>query len=514
MPDPVTAIKRLLKDICLFSEHVSGLRLRSYQREVARAVVDSVVHRKGLTFVVIFPRQSGKNELQAQIETYLLCLLQRTDCEIVKVSPTWKPQAANAMRRLERVLSRNLFTRRVWKKEQGHIYRVGSARMIFLSASPAANLVGATASVLLECDEAQDVLISKWDKDIAPMAASANATRVFWGTAWTSQTLLAREKRLALDLQKRDGVRRVFELAAGEVKAEVPAYGDFVEEEIRRHGRANPFVRSQYFSEEIDLEAGMFPPERLALMQGSHPPQPAPLPGRQYALTIDVGGEDFSAASAGDSPASRDRDATALTIFDIDSASLSPDLLAGPCFRTVFRRVWRGESQVAVFRQTAALIELWNPHRVVVDATGVGEGLASFLLKIRPAAVIPFKFSQASKSSLGWKFLSLIDSGRYKEHAALQAALPAAGQPGGNPAGLQALFWEQCRHTGFEILPGPGKICRWGVPEDARSPQNGLPVHDDLLLSAALVAALDADPWGPAESAVLPAYDPLQEMTF
>jgi hypothetical protein len=49
----------------------------------------------------------------------------------------------------------------------------------FLSAAPSSNIVGATVSLLLECDEAQDVEIAKWDKEIAPMAASTNATRVF-----------------------------------------------------------------------------------------------------------------------------------------------------------------------------------------------------------------------------------------------------------------------------------------------------------------------------------------------
>ena len=45
--------------------------------------------------------------------------------EMVKVSPTWKPQAQNAMRRLERVLEGNLLMRGRWEKESGYLYRVG-----------------------------------------------------------------------------------------------------------------------------------------------------------------------------------------------------------------------------------------------------------------------------------------------------------------------------------------------------------------------------------------------------
>ena len=206
--DFALAVELIMTDIALFSHAAGGIKLRAYQEEVARAVIDSVLHQRGLTFVVNFPRQSGKNELQAQIEAYLLLCFQQ-DGECVKISPTWKPQSLNAMRRLERALEANALVRLVgWKKEQGYVYRVGSSRLYFLSGAPTAHIVGATASVLLECDEAQDVQIAKWDKEVVPMAASTNATRVFWGTAWTSQTLLARQKQAALEAQKADGIRR------------------------------------------------------------------------------------------------------------------------------------------------------------------------------------------------------------------------------------------------------------------------------------------------------------------
>ena len=101
MPALEAEIKRMFHSFLLFCQYGSGLRLRQYQEDVALAILDSVIERRGLTFVVIFPRQSGKNELQAQIETYLLTLYMELPAEIVKVSPTWKPQSLNAMRRLD-----------------------------------------------------------------------------------------------------------------------------------------------------------------------------------------------------------------------------------------------------------------------------------------------------------------------------------------------------------------------------------------------------------------------------
>jgi hypothetical protein len=49
---------------------------------------------------------------------------------------------------------------------------------------------------------------------------------------------------------------------------------------------------------------------------------------------------------------------------------------------------------------------------VVIDATGVGEGVASFLRAALGNRIIPFKFTQASKSALGFNLLAAINSGR------------------------------------------------------------------------------------------------------
>ncbi len=493
--------KHQMDDVVRFVSGTGPLFLRLYQQEVARAIIASVRERRGLSFVVLFPRQSGKNELQAQIEAYLLLALSPTPAELVKVSPTWRPQSLNAMRRLERVLSDSIFARERWVKESGHIYRIGRARLTFLSGAAASHIVGATANTLLECDEAQEVLISKWDKEIAPMAASTNATRVFWGTAWTSRSLLARELRLARQAEQEDGLQRAFVLTADRVGLEVPPYQDFVAGQVARLGRSHPMVRTQFYSEEIDAQGGMFHPQRLALMQGSHPPQAGPRSGACYALALDVAGEDESARSGLEALAHTGRDATALTVFEIDLSGLADPLIARPAYRTVCRQAWVGVKHTALYASLRAAVELWQPRSLVVDATGVGAGLASFLAKAYPQ-VIPFVFTAATKSKLGWDFLSIVETGRYKDYAA---------NPDDPAASLARQFWRQAEFCQYEIVEGPQKIMRWGVPEGSRDPATGEPVHDDLLISAALCAALDEQPWGLAHSAIVQAADPLRE---
>ncbi len=491
----VRVCKWLLRDISSFALG-GGITLRSYQREVGEAITDSVLHGKGYSFVIVFPRQSGKNELQAQIETYLMSLFSDLQSEMVKISPTWKPQSQNAMRRLERTLKRNYITHLRWKKLSGYIYEFGNSVIHFLSGSPSSSIVGATASQLLECDEAQDVEIAKWDKEIAPMAASTNARRVFWGTAWTSKTLLARELRAARLAEQGDGLRRTWVLTAGDVGAEVPAYKQFVQDQVDRLGRHNPLIRTQYFSEEIDAEGGMFPIGRRMLMTGNHQAQLLPEPGHMYAFTIDIAGQDEGAAQDPSQLQNPHRDSTVLTIFELEVPG-ADQLITKPIYRVVARASWIGSKHSSIYSQVISLAETWQPFRLIIDATGVGAGMAGFLADRLGSRVIPFEFTQTSKSDLGWNFISIIETGRFKDYWPQDPT-----------------FAQQLDYCQYEILVGPGKIMRWGVPDGTRDVATGDLVHDDCILSAALVSVLDGETWGTGKSQVVQQKDILSELSF
>jgi len=492
----IQACKIILRNVNRFCEEASGIRLRSYQQQVAQAIVDSAIRGKGLSFVVIFPRQSGKNELQAQIEAYLLSICSVEPAEMVKVSPTWKPQSLNAMRRLERVIKHNLIIRGRWTKRSGYIYQFGEAMIHFLSGSPTSSIVGATASLLLECDEAQDVEISKWDKEIAPMAASSNATRVFWGTAWTSKTLLARELRAARLAEQLDGIQRSWVLTADEVGAEVPAYRKFVDEQVARLGRNNPLVRTQYFSEEIDSEGGMFSLSRRVLMLGGHEMYEYPTPGNAYVFTIDVAGEDEGASDDITQLANPRRDSTVITLFEIQMPK-QEDIQHKPIYKVVNRLSWQGVKHSKLYSTIVAMVYAWEPVKLIIDATGVGAGLASFLVDKLGSKVVPFEFSSISKSDLGWSFISTIESGRYKEYRPFDKGM--------------ALQLEYCQ---YQIMDGPGKLMRWGVPDGTRDVATGDLVHDDYILSAALISLLDDEIWGIGDSRIIKPRDILEELTF
>ena len=94
--------------------------------------------------------------------------------------------------------------------------------MRFLSGGKHANVSGATGSLLMVINEAQDIAPEVYAHNFEPMAASTNATRIVVGTAWTSRTLLAQERMLAEQAERKDGRRRVFTVEAEEVSRHVP----------------------------------------------------------------------------------------------------------------------------------------------------------------------------------------------------------------------------------------------------------------------------------------------------
>jgi hypothetical protein len=157
------------------------MKLRPYQTEVAKAIIESIQSHLGLTFSVEIARQGGKNELSAHLEVLLLTMFMAAGGNAIKCSPTFKPQTIISMSRLKDRLDGFGFGG-IWVTEAGYMVRLGNARLIFLSADESSSVVGHTADILLEIDESQDVARDKYTKEFRPMASASNATTVHYGT--------------------------------------------------------------------------------------------------------------------------------------------------------------------------------------------------------------------------------------------------------------------------------------------------------------------------------------------
>ena len=55
--------------------------------------------------------------------------------------------------------------------------------------------------------------------------------------------------------------------------------------------------------------------------------------------------------------------------------------------------------------------------------------------------------------------------------------------------GMTRVYRQQLAACAYEVLPGPGRLLRWGVPASRG--------HDDLLISVAMAARLDEIDWRP-----------------
>jgi hypothetical protein len=384
--------------------------LRPYQSEIAAAVLESVRRRKGLSFSVEIARQGGKNEVSARIELDLLARCQRLAVTSIKVAPTFKPQALISLRRLWQLVQRSGLD---GSREGGNCIRVGGARQLFLSAEPASNVVGHTADLLLEVDEAQDVDIDKFDKELQPMAAASGATTVFYGTAWDDASLLERVRQTHLAAERRDGVRRHFEYDWTVVAQSNPRYGGFVRQEEARLGAEHPMFLTQYCLCTLPGAGRLLGPNQLTLLRGAHNALDAPVAGETYVAGLDVAGEANEAGGA--------HDATVLTIGRVMQPA-EPNTESA--IEVVRHYAWIGVAHTALHRTLVALLGEWRVTRVVVDATGIGEPVAAFLARSLGASrVTSQKLTADSKSKLGYGLLAAVNGGRLRLPAGDSAEL-------------------------------------------------------------------------------------------
>ncbi|MBI4303311.1 MAG: hypothetical protein HY665_03100 [Chloroflexi bacterium] len=438
-------------------------RLRPYQQEVAQAILDSVFGRKGLTFSVEIARQGGKNELSAQLELLLLTIYITEPQNLVKCSPTFKPQTVISMTRLKDRLNDAGFDG-IWESELGYIIRLGNARAIFLSAEESANVVGHTAHILLEIDEAQDVNKEKYTKEFKPMGATTNVTTVHYGTTWDDSTLLEEIKQTNLELERKDGLKRHFRYDWQEVAKYNPDYLAYVEGERQRLGNEHPLFLTQYCLLPIHGGGGFLSPQQRAQLQGEHSRRHRPEHGKVYVAGIDLAGEAEEEKGAQLRALKPRQDSTVVTIGELDFSTVD-SVQKQPAVRVVEHYWWTGKKHTELYSQLFDILRnVWHCRRVVVDATGVGQPVSSFLRQSIGSAVIPFTFTQSSKSELGFNLLAAINSGGLKMYA-------------GDGSAEQQEFWLEMEKARSQYRPN--QTMNFYV-----DPSQG---HDDFLMSLALL---------------------------
>jgi len=103
-------------------------------------------------------------------------------------------------------------------------------------------------------------------------------------------------------------------------------------------------------------------------------------------------------------------------------------------------------------------------RRVVVDATGVGQPVASFLRQTAGSPVTPFVFTAQSKSELGFNLLAAVNSGHLKMYV-------------GDGSAAYQEFWHEMEKAKSHYRPS--QTMNFYVDESQG--------HDDFLMSLALL---------------------------
>ena len=474
-------------DIGWFARHILGKPLYPYQEQVGNAILTSIREGRGDTFTVMFARQMGKNQLSAVLEAYLLFAYPQGS--IVKAAPTYKPQIVNSRMRLLSMLEVPMLRARVWKSfgyiiglapDSSLVEAQSGPRIMFFSAGPESSIVGATASLLLEVDEAQDVQLTKYDVELKPMAATTNATTVMYGTAWSDTTLLACMRAHNLERQQCDGIQRHFEYNWQTLAAINTRYKTFVEGEMRRLGEDHVSIRTQYRLLPISGAGFLLNELQRHLIRGTQTwlDEPEDACDGFYVAGLDVGGEERPRPGDEIKPSST-RDSTVLTI-----GRVSYNELALPAIEIVHQAWWTGMRHSDQYASMSTLMQLWNIRKLVVDSTGLGEALASLLIdKFGAERVSGYKFSRSSKSHLTYQLLGLINSARLKLYRQEDAPEPVFDE-----------CWKQLRLARYRI-PGEHSMDMYLDPAEG---------HDDFLMSIALCteAVRDLQP-PPIESLIV-----------
>jgi len=376
-----------------------GHGLRTYQANTVGALVRGMALYPGATFTVMFPRQSGKNEVAATLVAYLLRANANSGGTIVVCAPTLQPQARISFDRVRAALA----TRERMAGAADTLYlagdtiHLGAASAIFLSASPEAHVAGHTASLALIADEAQDIDADWFNRQFRPMAAAFGAPTVMFGTAWDGESLLERAARENRRIDEgRAGIRDVdwiplhHQVGWENVAATRAVYGQYVRQERDRLGASHPLFLSQYELVAAESARGMLRHDHLERLRGEHPRQAGPLAGERYVGGLDFGGDRATG------------DATVLTIGRVTSS--------GRC-EVVDFGYWRGFDYADLERELLARTTAWRLERLCVDGSGLGGPLAAGLERELGGRVERIAFTAGIKSELGYALIAAANTG-------------------------------------------------------------------------------------------------------
>lgn len=463
-----------------FHDTVFPTKPYRWQMEVLKGIEAVILakHRgelpAGLILTLIASRQAGKNEVNARLESRMLALHRGSErrWEAVKGAPTRAPQLIISKERLKTVQNTPIFQNILQPKwREWYMLECGQCKLSLLSADDNANAVGHTASLFLSVDETQDVKRQNFEKVFAPMVDSTGAPSLFSGTEWDKDSLLHHMRNASEDLQRKLKVKLCHIVPWWRVAEENAQYGEAVQAKIARWGATHVNIKTMYECEPADGVGNMFEVADIANCIGNHQRQSERMFGRTYVAGVDFCGAakpDLKKALEGD-VLREDRDATVATVAECSFIWNKHDNTKMAMIRIVDHLYLENKNPYETVNELYSfLFDKWACARVVLDATGVGNGPAAMMHHRRPKQCHPVMTTYQLKSDLGHNVVGAMKSGRLSMYR----------DDGSNEWRLWMREFKECRR---HELRENGQI-RWGAP---RTKLDGESVHDDFCLSTA-----------------------------
>ena len=256
-------------------------RLRPYQTAITRAVLDSVMHRRGHIFTVEMASQSGARELSVQLELLLLALHSGSGTRMVKVAST---SAEAGAERLAAYLAKGQ-TSGLWEAEGGTV-RVGRAEQLSVDPSEVAALRGPIS--LLEVASAQDLELLGCHRHLLPLAEDSGATVVLYGYPWNGESWFELFKQQNRELSRADCRQRHFRVPWREAATYSPLYGQYVGQRLASLGQGHPWFQAGYELRPVPVSGPLFAEAQLRGLKGVHLRGHPARPGAERVASVQV----------------------------------------------------------------------------------------------------------------------------------------------------------------------------------------------------------------------------------
>jgi len=408
-------VDRLIDKIMDFLKVLVGHDLHTYQKPLARRIIESVIINDGEEVTALASRQSGKSETVADTVATLMILLPRLALLYPDLLGKFKdglwvglfaPTESQAETLFGRTVTRLSSERAVEIMDDPEIddaaTRVGGvtrqiklknsgSTITMMTANPRAKIESKSFHLIIidECQEADDFVVAK---SISPMLAYYAGTMVKTGTPTTNKNNFYRSIQLNRRRQTNRGNRQNHFQWDWKIVAKVnPNYEKFIKKEMLRVGEDSDEFQMSYCNKWL-LERGMFVTSTVMDELGDTSQELV----KTWHKTPVVVGVD---------PA-RKTDSTVVTVVWVDWDR--PDEFGYFDHRVLNWLEIQGDDWEEQYFQIVNFLSNYDVLAVGVDANGVGDAVAQRLKLLLPRTEVKAITSSASEQSKRWKHLQAL----------------------------------------------------------------------------------------------------------